>query len=87
MARGFLPLPRSLQDDAEVLLELGLPDELVEGAGPQRPVDLDVFGAGGFREDLVHQASTRSADFTMSSTDASSAGAASLSATRTSPVE
>ena len=47
MVRGLAPAARGLEDDAEVVLQLALPDELVERAGPEAHLQGELAGVGG----------------------------------------
>src|SRR5688572_11874450 len=87
MTDRLLALGCGLEDDAEVFLQLGLSDELLEGLGTE--------GSFGFSLDRVrrrsdehfvgHDASTLSADLMTSATASSEEGWSSPRAARTSP--
>ena len=51
--KGLAAAPSRLQDDRQVLLQLGLADELVQPAGAQPGLGTRVILAGGRVEDLL----------------------------------
>ena len=47
VVRGLAPAAGGLEDDAEVVFQLALPDELVERAGPEAHLQGELAGVGG----------------------------------------
>ncbi len=81
----LLPLLGGVERDPQLLLDALLPDELLEPARPERPLDLLVLRAQRGREELTQAAAPRSAIRTRSS--AGSSGSTSASARSASTTE
>src|SRR6266436_796038 len=61
MIEGFAPAPRRLDEDAQIVAQLALTDELVEGRRAQRGLDCVLRVAGGIddaRRRAAHRASS-----------------------------
>ena len=84
----FFAFGRGLENDPEVFLQLGLPDELRQRPGPKRTFRFTFLWIDRGGQHLVaHDASTLRAERITASTESSSSGRSSPSTALTSPAE